>query len=350
MGQTFTIYGALTAADRAPMSGETIQLQKNVNGTWTDVGGVTDTTSIGGSYSISVSEGTAGIYEYRTNYTGNITYAGNYSSSVFVTVQQPIQLMPTQLTAAANPATVDSGWYFNISGVLTNATSGAPITGGIIQLQKKLGGEWIDISGRKAPTAADGSYSITYSEGAYGSYEFRTMYAGSDTYATSNSTTVIVTVQSIAPTKTKTQLSLIASPTTVNNTTELITFTGILSPEPVEIPGQTIPDQTIILQKNVSGMWIGIAHNTTDASGSVSFVRTEIFKGTYHYRLYFAGNDVFEASKSNEVTIVSTGGFNVFASFGHLLPCHYYHLGEYPAPAVEVIDAIQIGRIDRNKL
>jgi len=281
---------------------------------WTDVAEEIDTTSTGGSYSISLNEGTAGISEYRTNYTGNITYAGNYSSSVFVTVQQPTQLMPTQLTAAANPAIVDSGWYFNISGVLTNATSGAPITGEIIQLQKKLGDEWIVVSGRKTPTWTDGSYSITYSEGSYGSYEFRTLYAGSDTYAASNSTSVIVTVQSIAPTKTKTQLSLIASPTTVNNITEQITFTGILSPAPAEIPGQTLSDQTIWLQKNVSGVWINIAHNTTDASGSVSFVRTEVFKGTYHYRLYYAGNEVYEASKSNDVTIISTVGFSALSS------------------------------------
>ena len=345
IGQTFTIYGSLTATNRAPISGETIQLQKNVNGVWTDVSGEENTTSARGSYSISVSEGTAGIYEYRTNFTGNITYAGNHSASVFVTVQQPTQLIPTQLTAAANPATVDSGWYFNISGVLTNATSGAPITGEIIQLQKKLGGEWIDISGRKTPTAADGSYSITYSEGAYGSHEFRTLYAGSDTYAASNSTNVTVTVQSIAPTKTKTQLSLVASPTTVNNITEKITFTGILSPAPPEIPGQTLPDQTIWLQKNVSGVWINIAHNITDASGSVSFVRTEVFKGIYHYRLYYAGNEIFEASKSNDVTIVSTVGFSALASPWSTC-CHYYHLEVYPAPAVEVVDAIQIGQID----
>ncbi|MGB8311603.1 MAG: Ig-like domain-containing protein [Halobacteriota archaeon] len=318
-GQTFTIYGSLTAVKGAPMSGETIQLQKNVNGTWTDASGEIDTTSTGGSYSISVSEGTAGIYEYRANYSGNITYAGNYSSSVFVTVKQPIQLMPTQLTATANPPKVDSGWYFNINGVLTNATSGAPITGQIIQLQKKLGGEWTDISGRKTLTGADGSYSITYSEGAYGSYEFRTLYAGNDTYAASNSTNVTVTVQSIPTIKTKTQLSLIASPTTVNNKTEQITFTGILTPESVLVPGQTIPDQTIMLQKNVSGVWINMAHNTTDASGSVSFVRTEVFKGTYHYRLYYAGSEVFEANKSNDVTIVSTVGPSALASLGALV-------------------------------
>jgi len=317
--QTFTIYGSLTTANGAPMSGETIQLQKNVNGTWTDVGGVTDTTSIGGSYSISTSEGTAGIYEYRTYYTGNITYAGNYSISVVVTVTQPIQLTPTHLTAAANPSTVDSGWYFNINGVLNNATDGAPITGGVIQLQKNLSGLWNDINGRKTTTTTDGSYSITYSEGSYGTFEFRTVYAGNGTYAASSSTVVTVNVQSIPPpNKTKTQLSLTASPTAVNNSTQQITFTGVLSAQFADTPDQTLPDQTIALQKNVSGVWANVAQNTTDRSGSISFVRTEVLKGTYHYRLYYAGNEIYAASKSDEVTIVSTVGPNALASLGAL--------------------------------
>jgi hypothetical protein len=87
----------------------------------------------------------------------------------------------------------------------------------------------------------------------------------------------------------------------------------------IQIPGQTLPDQTIILQKNVSGVWTNIAQNTTDASGSVSFVRTEMFRGTYHYRLYYAGSEVWDASKSNEVTIVSTVGPSALASLATLV-------------------------------
>lgn len=144
--------------------------------------------------------------------------------------------------------------------------------------------------------------------------------AGNGTYAASNSMTVTVTVQSIPPpNKTKTQLSLIAGPTAVNNTMGQITFTGVFSTEFTEMPDQNIPDQTIMLQKNVSGVWTNSAQKTTDASGSVSFVTPEIFKGTYHYRLYYIGNEVFEASKSSEVTIVSTVGPSALASLGTLV-------------------------------
>ena len=320
LGQTFTIYGSLTTTNASPMTGETIQLQKYINSTWTDVIGVTDTTSTGGSYSFSTSEGTAGSYEYRTNYAGNITYAGNYSIPVVVNVKSPTQLTPTHLTAFANPSTVDSGWYFNINGALNNPTDGDPITGAVIQLQKNLSGMWNDINGRKTTTTIDGSYSITYSEGSYGSYDFRTVYSGNGTYAASDSPIVTITVQTIPPpNKTKTQLTISASPTTVNNKTQQITFTGVLSAQFADMPDQTLSDQTVMLQRNVSGLWTTVDQKTTDSSGSVSFMRTEAINGTYHYRLYYAGSDTYAASKSDEVTIVSTVGPNALASLGALV-------------------------------
>ena len=165
--QAFTISGRLTnATGGALIPGKIIQLQKNVSGTWTDVSGEENTTSARGSYSISVSEGTVGIYEYRANYTGNATYAGSHSASVFVTVQQP-----TQLTAAANPATVATGQTFTIYGSL-NAANGTLISGETIQLQKNVSGTWTDVSGKKSTTSTGGSYSISVSEGTVGIYEY----------------------------------------------------------------------------------------------------------------------------------------------------------------------------------
>ena len=116
--------------------------------------------------------GLLGFMRTRTNYTGNATYAGSHSASVFVTVQQP-----TQLTAAANPATVATGQTFTIYGSLT-AASGAPMSGETIQLQKNVSGTWTDVSGKKNTTSTGGSYSISVSEGAVGIYEYRTNYAG----------------------------------------------------------------------------------------------------------------------------------------------------------------------------
>jgi hypothetical protein len=311
VNQTFTFYGVLTTADGAPISGETVQLQRNIDGVWTDVTGKTDATSATGSYSISLNEGIAGVYEYRATFAGNAVYAGSHSASVFVTINKPIERTATQLTATASPSEVESKQYFTISGTLTNASNGAPISGQIVQLQKNLSGSWNDISGRASPTGPDGSYSITYNEGSYGTYEYRTQYVGNAAYVGSNSTTVIVTVQLIPTTKTPTRLTLRASPTTVDNVTKQVTFIGTLS---TGITG--LPDATVALQKNVAGSWTTVATKTSDGSGGVTFSKTEPFNGTYHYRLFYAGNAVFEASTSNEVTIVSTVGPDALTSLG----------------------------------
>jgi hypothetical protein len=69
-----------------PILGATIQLQKNVSGTWQNVTGKWNTTTSTGAYRISTSEPTTGTYQYRTTYAGNATYAGSSSTSVSVKV------------------------------------------------------------------------------------------------------------------------------------------------------------------------------------------------------------------------------------------------------------------------
>ena len=311
VNQTYTFHGSLSTANGAPMTSETIQLQQNIDGTWTDVSGKTDITSTTGSYSISLSESTAGVYEYRANFVGNEAYAGSNSASVVVTIHEPIHPTSTQLTASATPAEVNSKQYFTITGTLTDASSGAPITNQTIQLYKNFSGTWNDISGRESPTDLDGVYRIAYSEGSYGSYEYRTQYTGNATYSGSISASVVVTVKLIPPSKTPTNLTLQASPTTVDNATKQVTFTGVLTAYTSGLPN--IP---VTLQKNVSGTWVTIATNTTNTAGGVTFSKAEPISGTYHYRLFYAGNAALESSTSNEVTIISTVGASALASLG----------------------------------
>jgi 5-hydroxyisourate hydrolase-like protein (transthyretin family) len=100
----FTINGTLNDTS-GPISGATIQLQKNVSGTWQNVAGKTNTTTSTGAYRISTSEPTAGAYQYRTIYAGNVTYTNATSNVVSVNVQ-PI------ITPTSSPAIVDSLYLF----------------------------------------------------------------------------------------------------------------------------------------------------------------------------------------------------------------------------------------------
>ena len=108
ISKNFTINGALNTSDGTPIKGATIQLQKNVSGTWTDVTGKTNTTTALGAYSIGTSEPTPGPYQYRTTYAGNASYTNATSSVVNVTcgAWSSWESLSGQLTAS--PAAVSS--------------------------------------------------------------------------------------------------------------------------------------------------------------------------------------------------------------------------------------------------
>jgi hypothetical protein len=86
VNQNFTINGTLKAGT-APITGATIQLQKNISGTWTNVAGKTSKTQSDGAYNITTSEPTAATYQYRTTYAGTATYLSATSNMVNVTVK-----------------------------------------------------------------------------------------------------------------------------------------------------------------------------------------------------------------------------------------------------------------------
>jgi 5-hydroxyisourate hydrolase-like protein (transthyretin family) len=93
----FTINGTLNTTSGVGIANATIQLQKNVSGTWTNVAGNINTTTVTGAYRISTSEPTASTYQYRTTYAGNATYKNATSNVVSVNVT-------SQITPASSPA------------------------------------------------------------------------------------------------------------------------------------------------------------------------------------------------------------------------------------------------------
>ena len=161
----------------------------------------------GGGYYILLSESAAGTFDYRATCAGNDTYVGSHSSTASVAVNK----IPTRLSATGNLAAVTISKQFTISGTLT--ATDTPIAGAAVQLQKNVSGTWTNVTGKTSTTATTGAYRINTSEAAVGNYQYRTTYAGNDTYAGANSTSIGVKVVS----KASVLQDLVALGTTVNN-------------------------------------------------------------------------------------------------------------------------------------
>jgi outer membrane protein assembly factor BamB len=137
VNKQFTINGTLSGSTNG-IAGATIQLQKNVSGTWTNVIGKTNTTTSNGAYRISTSEPVAGTYYYRTTYAGNPTYTNATSNVVKVSVTAPTTtgnlLLNTHLvsTTTGSPPKIVTTYTF--SGQLMT-TSWTPIANAAITFQ-----------------------------------------------------------------------------------------------------------------------------------------------------------------------------------------------------------------------
>ena len=284
--QNFTINGTLnTTAGTSVGSGFTITLQNNSTGSWNPVN--TTTTNAAGGYQFSLNESTNGTYYYRTTFAG----IGQISAATSNVVNVTVGKISTQLSAVASPTSVAVNAPLTINGTLLNATSG-PIAGATIQLQWYSGGTWTNVTGETNNTTSTGTYSISTSGPAVGTYQYQTIYEGNTTYA--NATSPTVTVQVVIPTT----LTAVANVTTVAANTPF-TINGTLN----FTSGTGIAGATIQLQKNVSGTWTNVATNVTDANGTYQFNNSESAAGTYQYQTTYAGDAFIGAATSPVVTV-----------------------------------------------
>lgn len=122
---------------------------------------------------------------------------GQSSALVDAVTWPSVNRIPTQLAATANPTKVVGTQPFTVSGTLST-TNHVPVSGVTVQLQKIVSGTWANVTAKTNTTTATGAYRISTSERAAGTYQYRTTYAGNDTYVGANSTSVSVKVVSKA--------------------------------------------------------------------------------------------------------------------------------------------------------
>lgn len=95
-----------------------------------------------------------------------------------------------------------------------------------------MSGTWTNMTGKTNVTSATGAYNITKGDALAGTYQYRTIYAGSAIYTNATSNVVSVTV------KASTALNATA-PTTTTATTNF-TIKGTLTSSGTPLKGQSI--------------------------------------------------------------------------------------------------------------
>jgi outer membrane protein assembly factor BamB len=192
----FWVNGTLNTTAASPVAGATIQLQKNVSGTWTNVTRATNVTTSTGAYRISTSGSTVGVYQYRTTYSGNDTYINATSNVAQVTVVPGTQLSLSTVQIHVTSSSRTHTITYAISGTLTTTPTPVGIANAKIYLQwSKDNTNWSPASSTPAVTNANGAYAFkgTLSPGTY---YFRTAYSSTSPYASSVSRVVKVSVSS----------------------------------------------------------------------------------------------------------------------------------------------------------
>jgi hypothetical protein len=274
----FTINGTLSVTGGAGIYGQSIALQQNKSGTWTNVLTST-TTDTNGNYSFSISESAPGAYQFQTTYAGDSNLFPATSAVVPVNVR-----IPTTLTATVNVTSTKVNTPFTINGTLS-VTGGAGISGQSIALQQNESGTWTNVL---TPTTTDtnGNYSFSISESAPGAYQFQTTYTGTSSILPATSNVVSVNVPSGLTTTTLTVTPSVTS-TTVNTT---FTISGTLS----NATSGGIAGAVITLNGT---------NKTTDSNGNYSFSLSESTLGAYQFQTTYAGNATYTNATSNTVSV-----------------------------------------------
>jgi Tfp pilus assembly protein PilV len=157
-------------------------------------------------------------------------------------------------------------------------------------------------------TTSNGVYSISTSEAAAGTFQYRTTYAGNATYANATSNTVSVTVSRLSTTLSATISSKFVA---VN---KQFSIKGTLSAGKTGIAGATIT-----LQRSTNNAaWNNVTNTTTNAAGQYQFSRSESSAGTYYYRTAYNGNATYTSATSTVVSAKVVSKASVLADLNAL--------------------------------
>lgn len=307
------IYAKLTY-DGNPLSGKTLTISGSNSGHKSIVTGTNGIATFDIQDSTTTSSST-GSLPYTISFDGtkdsdyNST-TGNTSIDIIAPVTVPTKT-GTSLSAIASPSTVyaNEGGNVNITGTLLTS-SGTPIKGAT------LVGPTVNGSPVTCVTDSNGNGTVTIPNQttAAGTLYKNMSFAGDDNYTSCNTTVSIKSI--VRPSKTKTSLSVTASPSSIYaNDGSTITLTGTLtdaSGQPVKnvtITGPTVNNVVTSAITNSSGVVNISIPNQTTAAGT--FTRSLIFEGNETYDGSSGSASITVTVKELKKVIITTSSGNL---------------------------------------
>jgi len=286
VNQPYTVYGSLQdGLTGAPLANQPFMFSVKAPG-GQDIVDQRATTGANGAYSFTRNESAPGSYWLQVSFYGNSNYSWS-SQMLYINVGDPIPTTIQSLNVTNNNPAI--GQPFTISGYLTD-TNGTPLPDRTIWVNIRLpnsNGNW-DMS-PNTTTAANGYFSMTFSEQSAGLYRFECHFYGDSIYAQCGPA-VEVTVGTIQPAKISMNTSI--DHPAVN---QPFTLSGYLT----GANGAPLSGKEILLSRIVAGqpMPMGpFGDIYTDQNGYYSFVLSENASGSYQYMVIFYGDQAYASS------------------------------------------------------
>lgn len=213
---------------------------------------------------------------------------------------------PTVLTVAANPTEIKAGEYTVISGKLSDASTGAGITGRSVTIQISDNGINWQTAGLATTRLGEFTQNKVMTEP--GDYYFRAIYSGSFAYSGATSAPVMVQVLPQEGPE-ATSLTLEATPSTLQ-VNELLTLNGRLT------AGQNqtgLARQAVILKSSSDGVNFNtLSMVQSDSAGNITWSQIWYTPGTYYFRAEFSGSSQYTGSVSpvTQATVTPLPGAN----------------------------------------
>ncbi len=253
-------------------NGETVTLEDASNGN--AVVGTGTLTS--GATTINVSSLSIGTHDIFAVYAGDSTYAPSQSSQVVQTVD-PLGTVTTLVDNGPNPSTSGQSVSF------TATVSPTVPDGESVSLKDASNGNAVVASG----VLTNGAATINVSSLSVGTHDLFAVYAGDATYATSQSSQVIQTVNAISTTTTLADNG--PNPSTGGQS---VNFTVAVSP--------TVPNGESVSLEDASNGNAVVATGTL-ASGTATINISTLSAGTHDLFAVYGGDSTHAGSQSGQV-------------------------------------------------